>query len=87
MSTKEKIKQFEISRYEDLYKFFGLPFGAWEGCETKAYSDLGIKDVVLIEANPQRYQNLLETLQTGRHCVWGVPLKYEQLPQSNAYIS
>ena len=28
MSTKEKIKQFEINRYESLYKFFGLPFGA-----------------------------------------------------------
>ncbi|HNF57868.1 MAG TPA: hypothetical protein PKN83_26780 [Leptospiraceae bacterium] len=28
MSTKEKIKQFEISRYESLYKFCGLPFGA-----------------------------------------------------------
>ncbi|HNA10380.1 MAG TPA: hypothetical protein PK930_25790 [Leptospiraceae bacterium] len=28
MSTKEKIKQFEINRYEGLYKFFGLPFGA-----------------------------------------------------------
>lgn len=27
-STKEKIKQFEITRYENQYKFFELPFGA-----------------------------------------------------------
>lgn len=76
----------EMCRTYDMNIRGVIHVGAWEGCETKAYSDLGIKDVVLIEANPQRYQNLLETLQTGRHCVWGVPLKYEQLPQSNGDI-
>lgn len=27
-STKEKIKQFEITRYENQYRFSELPFGA-----------------------------------------------------------
>lgn len=27
-SIKEKIKQFELSRYEAQYKFYQLPFGA-----------------------------------------------------------
>ena len=35
-STKEKIKAFEITRYENQYKFFELPFGAKQ---KQTYSD------------------------------------------------
>lgn len=27
-TTKEKIKQFEISRYKNQYRFFEIPFGS-----------------------------------------------------------
>lgn len=36
MTIKEKIKQFEISRYESQYKFHELPFGAKQ---EQTYSD------------------------------------------------
>jgi hypothetical protein len=36
MSTKEKIKAFELSRYEAQYKFHELPFGAKQ---IQTYSD------------------------------------------------
>lgn len=35
-SIKERIKAFELSRYEDQYKFFDLPFGAKQ---KQTYSD------------------------------------------------
>ena len=36
MTIKEKIKSFELSRYENQYKFFDLPFGAKQ---KQTYSD------------------------------------------------
>lgn len=36
MTIKEKIKQFEISRYESQYKFHEIPFGAKQ---KETYSD------------------------------------------------
>lgn len=49
-STKEKIKQFEITRYENQYKFFELPFGAKQ---KQTYSDS-------FELNYSRPKNSIE---------------------------
>ena len=49
-STKEKIKAFEITRYENQYKFFELPFGAKQ---KQTYSDS-------FELNYSRPKNSIE---------------------------
>jgi FkbM family methyltransferase len=51
--------------------------GSHEASEIKEYSTLGLTDVVLVEANPTRFQNVLESLSTGRYCTWCSPLTYE----------
>jgi len=51
--------------------------GAHEGQEVKNYSSAGIKNVILIEANPTRFNNLSESLSTGRYVTWCSPLTYE----------
>lgn len=65
-----------VSRYNVSVKGV-VHVGAHEGGEIKNYSSLGIKNVVLIEANPTRFKNLLESLSTGRYCTWCSPLTYE----------
>ena len=49
-SIKEKIKAFELSRYEAQYKFHGIPFGAKQ---EQTYSDS-------IEYNYSRPKNSTE---------------------------
>ena len=61
--------------------------GAHECGEVEIYSRLGIKNVVLIEANPYRFLRLKETLQTGRYCVNCSPLTYLPLPINQALIT
>lgn len=60
--------------------------GAHEGGETVNYVKNRISDVVLIEANPDRFKNLTESINTGRHCVWCSPLRYEYFNQDEAEI-
>ncbi len=63
-----------------------LHVGAHEGGETLAYVKAGIKNVLLVEANPFRFSNLTESLNTGRYCVWCSPLKYEYFNESESQI-
>jgi FkbM family methyltransferase len=69
--------------FQDLVSRFNIQVtglihvGSHEAAEIKDYSSLGISDVVLIEANPERYKNVLESLSTGRYCTWCSPLTYE----------
>jgi FkbM family methyltransferase len=60
--------------------------GAHEGQETQSYVRNGIKDVVLIEANPFRFSNLTESIQTGRYVTWCSPLTYAKFNNSEAEI-
>lgn len=50
--------------------------GAHEGGETQYYVKSKIHDVILIEANPSRFQNLQESIRVGRYCTWCTPLQY-----------
>jgi FkbM family methyltransferase len=50
--------------------------GAHEGMETVAYVRHNIKNVILVEANPFRFSNLTESLNTGRYVTWCSPLSY-----------
>jgi FkbM family methyltransferase len=63
-----------------------LHVGAHEGGETLVYVKAGIKNVLLVEANPFRFSNLTESLNTGRYCVWCSPLKYEYFNESESQI-
>ena len=60
--------------------------GAHEGGETLTYVDNGITDVILIEANPLRFEHLKESIATGRHCTWCSPLTYQYLSSQQADI-
>jgi FkbM family methyltransferase len=61
--------------------------GAHEAGEIHLYSALGIKDVVLIEANPKRFNNLLHTLKNGMCNAGCSPLTYINLPDNLASIT
>lgn len=63
-----------------------LHVGAHEGGETLTYVRAGIKDVILVEANPFRFSNLTESLNTGRYVTWCSPLTYEKFNSSDAEI-
>jgi len=61
--------------------------GIHEGGEIETYASLGIKNAILIEANPSRYQNLVETLTIGRVNTNCSPLTYKRLPDHLALIT
>jgi FkbM family methyltransferase len=60
--------------------------GAHEGMETVPYVMHGVKDVILVEANPFRFSNLIESLNTGRYVTWCSPLTYDYFNQNEASI-
>lgn len=60
--------------------------GAHEGQETLSYINENISKVILIEANPYRFENLKESIQTGRYCTNCTPLEYIFLNQEQADI-
>jgi FkbM family methyltransferase len=60
--------------------------GAHEGMETVAYVRHNVKDVILVEANPFRFSNLTESLNTGRYVTWCSPLTYSHFNASEAEI-
>jgi FkbM family methyltransferase len=60
--------------------------GAHEGMETPTYVRAGIKDVILVEANPFRFSNLTESLNTGRYNINCSPLTYAQFNSAEAEI-
>lgn len=60
--------------------------GAHEGMETVAYVKHNVKDVILVEANPFRFSNLTESLNTGRYVTWCSPLTYSYFSVSDAEI-
>jgi FkbM family methyltransferase len=74
-----------IEKYDIKIKGI-LHIGAHEGGETLTYVKAGIKNVLLVEANPFRFINLTESLNTGRYCVWCSPLKYEYFNESESQI-
>jgi len=61
--------------------------GAHECGEILLYSTLGIKDAILIEANPDRFNNLTKTIKEGRYNTWCSPLTYSQLPEDLSSIT
>lgn len=61
--------------------------GAHEAGEIVLYSSLGITDVVLIEANPTRFKNLVSTLSAGLYNTSASPLTYAKLPDELAAIT
>ena len=65
MTIKEKIKQFELSRYESQYKFHELPFGAKQ---EQTYSDS-------FEINYQRPKHSTER----KSLAWDVLMYKEQI--------
>lgn len=60
--------------------------GAHEGMETVAYVKHNVKDVILVEANPFRFSNLTESLNTGRYVTWCSPLTYSYFSVNEAEI-
>lgn len=60
--------------------------GAHEGMETVAYVKHNVKDVILVEANPFRFSNLTESLNTGRYVTWCSPLTYSYFSVNEADI-
>jgi FkbM family methyltransferase len=60
--------------------------GAHEGGETLTYVKAGITDVILVEANPFRFSNLTESLNTGRYVTWCSPLTYSYFNKAEAEI-
>lgn len=80
LSFDELIKKYDI-------KINGIVhIGAHEGGETLSYVQWGIKNVVLVEANPFRFSNLQESINTGRYVVWCSPLTYKYFNASEASI-
>lgn len=61
--------------------------GIHEGGEIETYASLGIQNVTLIEANPRRFENLVETLKVGRVNINCSPLTYKALPDDLAAIT
>lgn len=77
----ELLKEFDV-------KISGLiHVGSHEAGEIEVYSQLGIQNVLLIEANPYRFRNLVETLTVGRVNTNCSPLQYKQLPEHLAKIT
>jgi len=78
--------------FKEMIEKYGLDIkgvihvGAHEGGETLHYVNQRIKNVVMIEANPHRYEHLVESLNTGRYCVWCTPLQYKYFNDEEAEI-
>lgn len=78
--------------FKDLINKYNLKIkgivhvGAHEGAETVNYVSENIQNVILIEANPYRFENLKKSIQIGRYCVWCSPLKYEFFNEDHAKI-
>jgi len=78
--------------FEDLVKKYQIKIkgiihvGAHEGGETFNYVKSGIKDVILVEANPFRFNNLTESINTGRYVTWCSPLTYKYFDPDDALI-
>lgn len=81
-----------MCQLKDLIKQFNLKIkgvvhvGAHEGAETFNYVSENIEKVILIEANPYRFENLKKSIESGRYCVWCSPLKYEFFNESEAKV-
>lgn len=78
--------------FEDLIKKYQIQIkgivhvGAHEGGETFSYVTAGITDVILVEANPFRFSNLTESINTGRYVTWCSPLTYKYFNNAEASI-